>query len=112
MAYSTELDQDRIEAQYETIEQLHLEGMGDALDGRKPQQAQVPYIEGYVAGMKLAAERSPRTIVLPILTEEINEYPLRCAQCAHLVNGFCKVKSVRRSEDKYACENILVDVVF
>lgn len=112
MSYLLEQDQDRIERDYETIEELHLEGMGDALDGRKPQQAQVPYLEGYCAGMKLALERTPRTVVLPVVNEELKEYPLRCCQCAHLENGVCKIKSVRRSGDKYACDRILVDSVF
>ena len=112
IAQSHYADQEQREQGYEIIEQLHLEGMSDAMDGRKPQQAQVAYLEGYVAGMKLAAERTPRTVVLPVLNDEITEYPLRCCQCAHLVDGFCKVKSVRRNPDKYACENILVDVVF
>ena len=59
--------QEQILESYETIEQLHLEGMGDALDGRLPQQAQVPYLEGYVTGMKLAEERLHKTFVLPVI---------------------------------------------
>lgn len=112
MTYLLDRDQERIEEQYNTIEQLHLEGIGDALDGRLPQQAQVPYLEGYCEGMRLNAERLPRTVVLPVLTKEIKDYPLVCGQCAHLRQGVCAIKSVRRSADKYACDRVLVDSVF
>ena len=113
MSYSTiDFDQEQRLAAYETLEQLRLEGIGDALDLRLPQQAQVPYLEGYCEGMRLNADRPAKTVVLPVLNEVIKEYPLTCGQCAHLDNNFCKVKSVRRNPDKYACENVLIDVIF
>lgn len=109
---SIDADQDQRLASYETLEQLRLEGIGDALDLRLPQQAQVPYLEGYCEGMRLNADRPTKTVVLPVLNREINEYPLVCGQCAYLVDGVCKVKRTRRSEDRYACDRVLIDSPF
>lgn len=47
MTYSLDLDQAQREQGYDTIEQLHLLGMGDALDERLPQEAQVPAEEAF-----------------------------------------------------------------
>lgn len=113
MTYTTEfVDQEQRLAAYETLEQLRLEGIGDALDLRLPQQAQVPYLEGYCEGMRLNADRPARAVVLPVLNERIKEYPLVCGQCSHLNNGFCSLKSVRRSYEKYACDRVLIDSPF
>ena len=101
---SIDFDQNQRLADYETLEQLRLEGIGDALNLRLPQQARVPYLEGYCEGMQLSAARPARTVVLPVLTQEIKEYPLVCGQCTHLVDGVCKIKSTRRSADRYACD--------
>jgi hypothetical protein len=101
---SIDFDQDQRLSSCETLEQLRLEGIGDALNLRLPQQAQVPYLEGYCEGMRLNADRPARTVVLPVLTQEIKEYPLVCGQCTHLVDGVCKIKSTRRSADRYACD--------
>ena len=113
MSHSTiDFDQEQRLADYETLEQLRLEGIGDALDLRLPQQAIVPYLEGYCEGMRLNTERPARTVVLPVVNDAIKEYPLVCGQCAHLVDGVCKVKKTRRSEDRYACDRVCVDVIF
>lgn len=105
-------DQQAIEEQYDTLEQLHLSGIGDALDGRLPQQAQVPHLEEFCEGMRLSMERAPKSINLPVINEEIKDYPLVCAQCAHLVDGFCGIKSVRRNPNRYACDQVLIDCIF
>ena len=113
MTYSTiDADQEQRLADYETLEQLRLEGIGDALDLRLPQQALIPYLEGYCEGMRLNTDRPARTVVLPVLNEQLNEYPLRCGQCAHLVDRVCKIKSIRRSEERYACDRVLIDSPF
>lgn len=113
MSYvSIDADQNQRLASYETLEQLRLEGIGDALDLRLPQQAQVPYLEGYCEGMRLNAERPARTVELPVLNQEIKEYPLVCGQCSHLVKGVCKIKGTRRNAERYACDRVLIDSPF
>lgn len=113
MSYSTiDFDQEQRLTDYETLEQLRLEGIGDALDLRLPQQAQVPYLEGYCEGMRLNAQRPTRTVVLPVLKNEVKEYPLVCGQCSHLVEGVCKLKGIRRNAERYACDRVLIDSPF
>lgn len=113
MTYSTiDADQEQRLADYDTLEQLRLEGIGDALDLRLPQQAQVPYLEGYCEGMRLNTERPARTVVLPVINNEVKEYPLVCGQCTHLIDGICNIKKTRRNADRYACDRVLIDSPF
>jgi len=111
MTYTAALQQDqqRIEAQYETIEEIYLSGISDAADGRLPAMAEVIYIQGYVQGMR---DYPRREVLLPVINQEIKEYPLVCHQCQHLNNGICSVKSIPRSSNSYACDRISVDCPF
>lgn len=109
---SIDSDQEQRLADYDTLEQLRLEGIGDALDLRLPQQSQIPYLEGYCEGMRLNADRPARTVVLPVINQDIKEYPLVCGQCSHLDKGVCKIKGIRRSYEKYACDRVLIDTPF
>ena len=104
-----EQDQERIEAQYETIEAIYLSGISDAADGRFPQMAEVLYLQGYAKGM---VDYPRREIVLPVINTEVQEFPLLCSQCSYLNNGICEIKSIARSSTNYACDRIIVDTPF
>ncbi|MBA2748566.1 MAG: hypothetical protein H0U45_07445 [Tatlockia sp.] len=111
MTYTAALQQDqqRIEAQYEAIEAIYLSGIGDAADGRLPVMAEVPYIQGYVQGMR---DYPRREVMLPVINQEIEKFPLVCHQCQHLNNGICSLKSIPRNSNSYACDRVVVDTPF
>ena len=104
-----EQDQERIEAQYETIEAIYLSGISDAADGRFPQMSEIVYLQGFCVGM----EQSKRIIEsISIAAIEQTEFPLLCSQCSYLNNGKCEIKSIPRNSNSYACDPISVDCPF
>ncbi|MBA2749819.1 MAG: hypothetical protein H0U45_14095 [Tatlockia sp.] len=109
MTYCTDLDQDQRLEQYAAIEEIYLSGITDAADGRLPAMAEVPYIEGYVQGMR----DYPRCeVMLPVINQEIEEFPLLCHQCQHLNDSICSIKSIPRKGNSYACDRVVVDTPF
>ena len=101
------LDQ-RLE-QYAAVEEIYLSGISDAADGRLPAMAEIPYIQGYIQGMR---DYPRREVLLPIINTDAKEFPLVCHQCQHLNNGICEIKSIPRNSNNYACDRILVDCPF
>ena len=111
MTYTAALqqDQERIEAQYAVVEEIYIEGITDAADGRFPRMAELPYLQGFAQGM---VDFPRREIVLPIIDTESKKYPLLCSQCYYLNNGICSLKSIPRNSNSYACYRIEVDCPF
>ncbi|MBA2750146.1 MAG: hypothetical protein H0U45_15820 [Tatlockia sp.] len=82
MTYLLDRDQEQQRIQDEAIEEIYLSGITDAADGRFPQMSEVIYIQGYVQGMR----DYPRVeVMLPVINQEIKEFPLVCHQCQHLI---------------------------
>ena len=111
MTYTAALqqDHDRIEAQYAVVEEIYLEGIGDAAAGLFPQQAELTYLQGYAKGM---VDYPRREVKLPVINPDAKEFPLLCHQCYYLNNGICSLKSIPRNSNSYACDRIKVDCPF
>jgi hypothetical protein len=109
MTYCTDRDQEQRLEQYEAIEEIYLSGISDAADGRFPQMAEIIYLQGYCQGM---LDYPRREVMLPVINQEIEEYPLVCHQCQHLNNGICSLKSIPRNSNSYACPSISVNCPF
>ena len=102
-------DQAQREAQDQAIEQSYLEGITDAADGRFPQMSEIVYLQGFCVGM----EQSKRIIEsISIAAIEQTEFSLLCSECSYLNNGKCKIKSIPRNSNNYACDRISVDCPF
>ncbi len=104
-----DFDQVQRYAQDQAIEELHLDGFSDAVDGQLPVMAEIIYLQGYCAGMNQL-----KTIdsLITATQEKQTEVPLVCGQCAYLNNGKCAIKSVTRNSNSYACDRIKVDCPF
>ncbi len=109
MTYCTDLDQEQRLEQDACIEEVYLSGITDAADGRFPQMSEVIYVQGYVQGMR---DYPRREVILPVINQEIKEFPLVCHQCTYLNNGICGIKSIPRNGNSYACDRINVDCPF
>jgi hypothetical protein len=111
MTYTAALqqDQERIEAQYAVVEEIYIEGIGDAADGRFPRMAELPYLQGFAQGMR---DFPRREVKLPVINTETQEFPLLCGQCHYLNNGKCGIKGIIRNGNQYACPSISVDCPF
>lgn len=109
MTYLLDLDQEQRLEQYAAIEEIYLESITDAADGRLPAMAEILYLQGYCQGMR---DYPRREVTLPVINQEIKEYPLVCHQCQHLNNGICSLKSIPRKSNSYACDRISVDCPF
>ena len=109
MTYCIGRDQDQRQEQYKAVEEIYLFGISDAADGRFPQMSEIRYLQGYVQGMR---DYPRREVLLPVINQEIKEYPLVCHQCQHLNNGICSLKSIPRKSNSYACDRISVDCPF
>jgi len=109
MTYCTDIDQEQQRIQDEAIEEIYLSGITDAADGRLPAMAEIIYLQGFCEGMR----NYPRRVVeLPVINQEIKEFPLVCHQCYYLNNGICGIKSIPRNGNSYACDRINVDCPF
>lgn len=106
---SIDFDQDQRLAAYEAIEDIYMEGVTDAANGKFPVMSEIAYLQGYAQGMK---DYPRREVKLPVISNEVFEMPLLCGQCAHLVGGKCGVKRAERDRNRYACEQVLVDSPF
>lgn len=111
MTYTAALQQDqqRIEAQYAVVEEIYIEGIGDAADGRFPRMAELPYLQGFAQGMR---DYPRREVTLPVINTEVQEFPLFCLQCSFLNDGICSLKSIPRNGNSYACDRISVNCPF
>lgn len=109
MTYCIDRDQDQRQEQYEAVEEIYLSGISDAADGRFPQMSEIIYLQGYCQGMR---DYPRREVTLPVINQEIKEYPLVCHQCAYLNNGKCGIKGITRNSNSYACDRISVDCPF
>ena len=107
-AQITVFDQAQRQAQDQAIEQLYLDGIGDAVDGRPPAIGQIEYLQGYCEGMK----HLKVVELFPIASQKEKEFPLVCGQCTHLNNSRCAIKSITRNSNQYACDRIKVDCPF
>ena len=113
MTHTTiDADQEQRLASYEAIEQIYLEGIGDAMDSRLPQMAQITYLEGYAEGMRQFRKRVRTEILLPVINTEPKEFPLLCGQCQYLNNRTCTIKSIKRDQSNYACDRVVIDSPF
>ncbi|MGL5926714.1 hypothetical protein [Chroococcidiopsis sp.] len=114
MNISIDFDQEQRAASYEAIEEIYLEGISDGFAGRLPAMAEIIYLQGYCEGMRQGrAEIGINITVTPEqLSTELVDLPLLCGQCAHLINGKCRIKDIARNSDMYACDRVLVDSPF
>lgn len=109
MTYLLDRDQDQRLEQDAIIEQIYIEGVTDAANGRLPVMAEIIYLQGYCEGMK----HLKVVELFPIASqEEQTELPLLCGQCQHLNNGKCGIKGITRNGNQYACPSISVDCPF
>jgi hypothetical protein len=110
MTYLIDRDQEFRLEQDVVVEEIYLEGITDAADGRLPAMPDVIYLQGFCEGMR-QLRMQVRLAPIPVATE-IKEYPLLCGQCTYLNNGKCGIKSIARSSTNYACDRISVDCPF
>ena len=110
MTYLLDRDQEQREEAYAASEAIHLEGIGDALNGCLPAMPNVAYLEGFCEGMR-QLRMQVRLTPQPVATE-IKEYPLLCGQCTYLNNGKCAIKGTARSSSNYACDCVVIDSPF
>lgn len=110
MTYCADRDQEQRLEQYTVIEEIYLEGISDAADGRLPAMAEIIYLQGYAEGMR-QLRMIVRLTPQPVATE-VKEYPLLCGQCTYLNNGKCGIKSIARSSTNYACDRVVIDSPF
>ena len=118
MTYLLDRDQEQIEASYQAMEEVYLEGVTDGANGKLPAMSEIIYLQGYRQGMEQARADIGLKITVSVqqlqaeMFEVESECPLLCGQCAHLINGRCGIKSVTRNSNQYACDRILVDSPF
>lgn len=112
MTYLLDRDQEIRLEQEAAVEEIYISGIGDALDARMPQMAELIYLQGYVEGMRQFRKKVRTEVMLPIINTSPKEFPLLCGQCQYLDNRVCSIKSIVRDQSNFACDRVVIDSPF